>query len=146
MRLWSIHPCYLDAKGLVAVWREGLLAQAVLLGKTKGYVQHPQLLRFRASSSPMASIAAYLHAVHQESVRRNYRFDTNRIVGDAKAELIDVSRGQLHYEWQHLLHKLEVRDPQRHAQLCAVASPETHPLFRLVEGGVAQWEKIQHRD
>ena len=36
MRLWSLHPRYLDAKGLVALWREGLLAQAVLKGQTKG--------------------------------------------------------------------------------------------------------------
>ncbi|WP_368086417.1 pyrimidine dimer DNA glycosylase/endonuclease V [Nitrosomonas sp. Nm34] len=26
MRLWSIHPKYLDAKGLLALWREGLQA------------------------------------------------------------------------------------------------------------------------
>lgn len=31
MRLWSIHPCYLDSKGLIALWRESLLAQACLL-------------------------------------------------------------------------------------------------------------------
>jgi hypothetical protein len=29
-RIWSLHPKYLDARGLVALWREGLLAQAVL--------------------------------------------------------------------------------------------------------------------
>lgn len=39
MRLWSIHPRYLDTKGLVALWRETLLlAQAVLFGNTKGAV------------------------------------------------------------------------------------------------------------
>ncbi|HEU5178767.1 MAG TPA: pyrimidine dimer DNA glycosylase/endonuclease V, partial [Burkholderiales bacterium] len=32
MRLWSLHPKYLDARGLVALWREALLAQAVLRG------------------------------------------------------------------------------------------------------------------
>jgi hypothetical protein len=32
MRLWSLHPRYLDAKGLQAVWREGLLAKKVLQG------------------------------------------------------------------------------------------------------------------
>lgn len=31
MRLWSIHQSYLDRQGLLAVWREGLLAQGVLL-------------------------------------------------------------------------------------------------------------------
>ena len=43
MRLWSIHPRYLDSMGLVALWREALLAQAVLRGETKGYKFHPQL-------------------------------------------------------------------------------------------------------
>jgi hypothetical protein len=33
MRLWSLHPEYLDANGLVALWREALLAQAFLQGK-----------------------------------------------------------------------------------------------------------------
>ena len=41
MKLWSIHPKYLDAKGLVALWREALLAQKVLDGKTEGYKNHP---------------------------------------------------------------------------------------------------------
>jgi len=48
MRLWSLHPAYLDARGLGALWREGLLAQAVLRGKTRGYRSHPQLERWRA--------------------------------------------------------------------------------------------------
>ncbi|MGP1680491.1 MAG: pyrimidine dimer DNA glycosylase/endonuclease V [Giesbergeria sp.] len=36
MRLWSLHPQYLDSKALVALRREGLLAQAVLAGLTRG--------------------------------------------------------------------------------------------------------------
>ncbi|MDI3502728.1 MAG: hypothetical protein PWR13_285 [Archaeoglobi archaeon] len=35
MRLWSIHSKYLDAKGLVAVWREGLLAKKYWKEKLK---------------------------------------------------------------------------------------------------------------
>ncbi|MGP9584395.1 pyrimidine dimer DNA glycosylase/endonuclease V, partial [Micrococcaceae sp. AOP34-BR2-30] len=30
MRLWSLHPEVLDRQGLIAGWREALLAQAVL--------------------------------------------------------------------------------------------------------------------
>ncbi|HKX52383.1 MAG TPA: pyrimidine dimer DNA glycosylase/endonuclease V [Nitrosospira sp.] len=37
MRLWTLHPRYLDTKGLVAAWREALLAQKVLSGLTSGY-------------------------------------------------------------------------------------------------------------
>jgi hypothetical protein len=36
MRLWTLHPKYLDARGLVALWREALLAQKVLRGATRG--------------------------------------------------------------------------------------------------------------
>jgi len=60
MRLWTVHPRYLDTKGLLAAWREGLLAQKVLQDKTSGYRNHPQLLRFRATANPTASIASYL--------------------------------------------------------------------------------------
>ncbi|MFP3165813.1 MAG: pyrimidine dimer DNA glycosylase/endonuclease V, partial [Nitrososphaeria archaeon] len=34
MRLWSLHPSFLDKQGILGVWREGLLAQKVLIGKT----------------------------------------------------------------------------------------------------------------
>ena len=47
MRLWSLHPSYLDSAGLVALWQEGLLARKVLSSQTKGYIHHPQLHRFR---------------------------------------------------------------------------------------------------
>jgi hypothetical protein len=57
MRLWSLHPCYLDRQGLLALWREALLAQKMLQGQTRGYRFHPQLERFRAQSDPSAAIA-----------------------------------------------------------------------------------------
>ena len=53
MRLWSIHPKYLDTKGLLAVWREALLAKKVLENKTKGYKNHPQLERFKQQNDPL---------------------------------------------------------------------------------------------
>ena len=56
MRLWSIHPRSLDARGLVALWREGLLARKVLRGRTRGYRHHPQLQRFRDLRDPVAAI------------------------------------------------------------------------------------------
>ncbi|MFN3505685.1 MAG: pyrimidine dimer DNA glycosylase/endonuclease V, partial [Caldimicrobium sp.] len=60
MRLWSIHPMYLDARGLVALWREALLARKVLIGETSGYRNHPQLVRFKRSASPLDAINRYL--------------------------------------------------------------------------------------
>ena len=141
MRIWSLHPQYLDARGLAAAWREGLLAQAVLLGRTRGYRRHPQLERFRRQPSPPAAIAAYLHGVHAESVVRGHRFDADRIDGPGAAGPIPVTRGQVAYEWRHLLAKLRVRDPARAARLQTVTSPVTHPLFRIVPGAIEPWER-----
>lgn len=140
MRLWSLHPKYLDAKGLVALWREALLAQAVLRGETKGYRRHPQLDRFRASASPVKSIAVYLRAVHAEAMRRGYRFDGRKIGRGGKVLPVAASRGQLEYEWKHLRKKLRARAPSWLAALDSPARPAPHPLFRVVPGSVAEWE------
>ena len=136
MRIWSLHPKYLDSKGLVALWRETLLAQAVLKGKTKGYRHHPQLLRFAAGS-----VAEYLRAVHLEASARGYEFDASKIGRGRAAGRIAVTRGQLDYEWRHLMRKLNIRDPERRAALAGVKRPLPHPLFRVVRGDIADWEK-----
>ena len=146
MRLWTVHPKYLDAKGLVALWREGLLAQKVLQGRTRGYRHHPQLIRFRASRNPMAAMASYLAVVYEESVRRGYHFDYSKIknkIGTEKLHgaKIAETKSQLLYEWKHLKAKLAVREAERYRVSCFVAMPEHHPLFRLVDGGVRDWER-----
>ena len=141
MRIWSLHPKYLDARGLVALWREGLLAQAVLKGETDGYVHHPQLIRFREQSFPVAFIAEYLRAVHAEAVNRGYRFAAGKISRLRGRGCLEVTRGQLEFEWHHLMTKLRRRDPERRALLETVKMPQPHPLFRVVRGDVAQWEK-----
>ena len=141
MRLWSLHPRYLDARGLVALWREALLAQAVLSGKTRGYRNHPQLHRFRAQVSPASAIAAYLRAVHEEADARGYSFDASRIAPGGEAPAIAVTRGQLDFEWRHLMAKLEARAPERCKAMDATDPVEPHPLFRLVPGGIADWER-----
>ena len=141
MRLWSLHPQYLDAKGLVALWREALLAQAVLGGKTAGYRHHPQLYRFRAQRSPVSAIAAYLRAVHAEASTRGYRFDAGKISAGRTAPRIAVTRGQLDFEWHHLMAKLEARAPERWQTMSASDAVEPHPLFRMVPGEVADWER-----
>lgn len=141
MRLWSLHPKYLDARGLVALWREGLLAQAVLRGKTAGYRRHPQLICFRTHPSPVACIAAYLREAHAESAARGYRFDAGKIAAERIRGRLETPRGQLEFEWRHLMGKLKTRDPARHAAQSAVAEVAPHPLFRVVPGGIAEWER-----
>ena len=143
MRLWSLHPKYLDARGLVALWREALLAQAVLKGQTSGYARHPQLFRFRNSPLPLESIAFYLQAVHAEASRRGYCFDETKIASIGCVEPIVVTRGQLDYEWAHLEAKLRVRAPSWLAGLEPLTRLETHPLFQIVPGPVAEWEVTQ---
>lgn len=142
MRLWSLHPQYLDAKGLVALWREALLAQAVLAGNTKGYKHHPQLKRFQESPAPRAYIATYLRLLHAEATLRGYRFDVKRIGRSSAAGMkpLKVARDQLTYEWKHLRKKLKIRDPARRTEFAGVKAPKAHPLFRTVKGTVAEWE------
>jgi hypothetical protein len=143
LRLWTLHPRYLDSRGLVALWREALLAQAVLDGKTRGYTHHPQLRRFQETPAPVATIAAYLRSVQAEATLRGYRFDASKIGPEQGASIITATRGQLDYEWQHLLAKLRVRDPAWLARVGSVAEPEPHPLFQLVPGPIADWEVIR---
>ncbi len=142
MRLWSLHPCHLDAKGLVALWREGLLAQKVLQGRTRGYRHHPQLDRFRRQPDPVAAIAAYLREVQREAERRGYHFDADKIGGDAEVQKIAVTEGQVAYEFAHLRAKLEVRDADACARLVASQPPRLHPSFEQVEGGIEDWEAV----
>ncbi len=141
MRLWSIHPQYLDAAGLVALWREALLAQAVLRGETRGYRHHPQLQRFSEAPEPVARIAQYLAVVHAESVRRGYKFAGDKVGTSRDATPIAVTRGQLDFEWQHLMAKLRARSPEQHERLRGVEEPAPHPLFTVVAGGIADWER-----
>jgi hypothetical protein len=143
MRLWTLHPKYLDAKGLVALWREALLAQAVLKGETVGYRHHPQLLRFKSHDDPLAAIGTYLHAVYAEALARSYRFDSTKITRRRTKAGLAETRGQLTYEWQHLQEKLRARSPDWLHRWKGVATPEPHPLFRLVSGAVRHWEKVE---
>ncbi len=141
MRLWSIHPKYLDTKGLLAVWREGLLAQKVLAGGTKGYKNHPQLIRFRKSQNPIRLISCYLHIVYQEATLRGYSFDQSKIIHPFQDANIPVSEGQVIYEWKHLLSKLLTRDKARYTKFKQIPIPDVHPLFLVQEGTVEDWEK-----
>ena len=144
MRLWSIHPGYLDARGLVALWREGLLAQKVLQGHTKGYKNHPQLRRFKNTKNPVGAIASYLRCVVNEADNRGYYFDRSKIVNKKSTAKIPVTSGQLEYEFTHLLGKLKKRAPGLYFKLNKLESKniELHPGFNQVAGDVEDWEKI----
>ena len=142
MRIWSLHPRHLDTKGLVALWRETLLAQKVLLGETMGYRRHPQLKRFRAHADPLAAIAAYLEEVHREAERRGYSFDATKILRKRTDVRIPVTEGQIAYELAHLRAKLKVRDKAACERLPEGEPPAIHPLFYVIDGDVEDWEVV----
>ncbi len=141
MRLWSLHPRYLDPQGLVALWREGLLAQTVLRGATRGYRHHPQLERFRAQPLPLEAIGAYLRAIQTEATLRDYAFDATRILCPGHCPPIPVTTGQLAFEWGHLLKKLAARSPHLHRKWEGLDSPAAHPLFQVGPGDIESWER-----
>lgn len=141
MRIWSLHPKYLDAKGLVALWRETLLAKNVLEGKTKGYKNHPQLNRFKKLKQPVHSINYYLFVVLQEAKTRGYNFDAKKIA-EFKRSKITVTLGQIEYEVKHLLKKLKARDPKRFKEHKRLQSFDAHPIFRIKSGAIESWEII----
>jgi len=140
VRIWSVHPRFLDRQGLLGCWRETLLAQAVLAGDTRGYTRHPQLERFRAAADPMGAVGAYLRGLADDGERRGYRLDRRRIrTADSRIRL-EVAIGQLEHEWLRLGAKLEGRSPAA-ADAWRAAEPQPHPLFQVVPGGVAGWER-----
>jgi hypothetical protein len=141
MRLWSIHPKYLDSKGLVALWRETLLARKVLAGRTSGYAHHPQLLRFQQQRKPVALIDAYLLSVYREAVARGYSFDRRKIGRPLKGKRIPITSGQIAYEFEHLKKKLHNRDRKEYIEMRDIASPLSHPLFLIKPGKVEEWER-----
>lgn len=142
MRLWSLHPKYLDSKGLVALWREALLAKAVLRGETSGYLHHPQLERFRSQTSPVSAVNAYLKAVYAEAAARHYSFDRSKVGQVHEHVVIPVTSGQIEYEWRHLMAKMAARNPAMQDKWNAITSPECHPLFVVRSGGIEPWEKL----
>ena len=140
MRLWSIHPKYLDAKGLVALWREGLLAQKVLKGQTRGYINHPQLDRFKSKRDPIAAIGRYLFYIHKESMLRGYSFNLEKINNIKSRIKMNVNSGQVDYERRHLLAKLKSRDRSLYSKVRIIKELDVHPIFRIINGKVEKWE------
>src|SRR6185369_16828441 len=143
MRIWSLHPKYLDTKGLVALWRETLLAKHVLEGKTKGYRNHPQLDRFKLVDKPQEAINQYLASIFEESSRRSYNFDRGKINWDFSRITIPVTTGQMVYETSHLLRKLKARDVLKFKELNKEKRLAPHPMFKVIKGKIEKWEIIQ---
>lgn len=147
MRIWSIHPSYLDWMGLGAQWREGLLAQKVTEGKTKGWRNHPQLDRFKEHQRPLKAIGYYLKEIHNESLRRGYKYNYTKILHpETVVDQITITEGQIQYEFDILQERLKVRAPKKYDENLGVTSLEAHPLFTIVPGLPEKWEKSYWRE
>lgn len=142
MRIWSLHPKYLDASGLVALWRETLLAKHVLEGKTKGYKNHPQLNRFKEEDQPLERINQYLTEVYKEAVKRDYNFNKEKIDWNFRKTQMKVTQGQLNFEIEHLKRKLKIRNKELYAAFKKINQHEVHPIFLIVDGGIESWEIV----
>ena len=142
MRIWSIHPKYLDTKGLVALWRETILAKNVLEEKTKRYKNHPQLIRFKNSANPLQGINQYLAAVYKESQTRGYHFNKDKLKIYKEPITLTVTRRQIEYETQHLLKKMKTRDMERYHRLLNETNIEPHPIFKIIDGEIEVWEIV----
>jgi hypothetical protein len=142
MRIWSLHPKYLDSKGLVDLWRESLLAKQVLEGKIKGYKNHPQLIRFLNSGNALGCINQYLTSVYENSLEKGYNFNKNVVNSDIIPTKLTVTDKQLKFEMEHLLKKLETRDPERFHKLSRKRKIDANPLFRTIAGEIEEWGKM----
>lgn len=150
MRLWSLHPQYLDRQGLLACWREALLAQKVLEGGTKGYKNHPQLERFKQFKNSLDYIGAYLLPIWFEANSRGYNFESAKILRHNVLSL-PVTQGQVNFEFGHLQNKLWLRDrkqwcinskeSERFSIHVTVVDIKIHPMFYLVKGEKESWER-----
>jgi len=143
MRIWSIHPKYLDSKGLIALWREALLAKNVLECKTIGYVNHPQLDRFKNSQNPLEAINQYLSNVYDEAVVRQFKFDSTKFRKPNLSLLLEVSEGQIIFEFKHLLFKLKSREINLYEKLKETKTIMPHPMFKIVKGEIENWERVK---
>ncbi len=143
MRIWSIHPKYLDSKGFVALWRETLLAKNVLEGKTVGYRNHPQLDRFKNSHNTLDAINQYLSNIYDESVERHFTFNSTKFKKPIVPLFLTVSEGQLIFEFEHLLCKLKEREINLYKTLKETTSIIPHPMFKIVQGKIEKWERVK---
>lgn len=141
MRLWSIHPRYLDPAGLCGLWREALLAQRVVEGRTLAYRRHPQVCRLLQEDDPPGAMHAYLQGVWEEGDSRGYCLDRARITPCTSSAPMAAPQGQLEYELVLLALKLRLRNPAFLDALPRVEEVEPHPSIRPVPGGAAWWER-----
>lgn len=160
MRLWTIHPSFLDQKGLCGLWRETLVGlKALEKGPGAPWYNHPQLARFKVYPNGLAMLAEYAEHVLDEGHKRGYNFNTALL--EPYLELYEmnfdgcimVTKGQFDYEVEHFIRKLASRDEMRYQLYMEKMGPRSlyqpkievfvpNPVFRIVDGPIEVWEKV----
>ncbi|MBN1645161.1 hypothetical protein JW851_03960 [Candidatus Woesearchaeota archaeon] len=142
MRLWSIHPKYLDVKGLSGLWRESLLAKKILKGETESHKNHPQLNRFKVLKKPLPAINSYLLYIYKESCDRGYCFNKKNISKPFRKSKLSIKKGQILYEFNLLKKRLKIRAKDKYKELLKIKRIEPNPLFKIIKGSTEDWEKV----
>jgi hypothetical protein len=143
MKLWSLHPSYLDIQGLHTVWQEGLLGMMIMENQDAGFQNDPQLIRFWLSGDPMGILGFYLSEIYNEAKNRGFNFDDYKLQKINNSLTISVNSGQIDYEALELMNILQKRDKEKFRELNQIfqqKSVKTHPLFYIIEGPVEKWE------
>lgn len=177
MRLWSIDFQYLDRKNLVALWREGLGAMKALdklaIGEKYGYQNHPQLDRFKKCKNYRSAIRVYLTGVYIEANKRGYNFDISKtmltsesliidfkeLLSNKEDNVIELTKGQLNYEFDLLKGKLKDRSERdrkkrlekgieketdseiKYNEIKNIREARSECFFKLIDGDIENWEK-----
>jgi hypothetical protein len=145
MRLWSFHPKYLDNVGLSRAINEGVSGYKALTGKQKMWKNHPQLTRFKDYGETQLKLYIehlLIHFYNRKCISIKLSPQPfNVFVKD----VIEVTTGQLIYEWNHYLNKLEKRNNDLYQELMHITCPEPHPLLEVVEGDIESWEKVRSK-
>jgi hypothetical protein len=78
----------------------------------------------------------------ENSVKRGFNFNKNKINPDFVPTRLPVTDKQIKFELKHLLSKLETRDPEQFQKLSRKRKITVHPLFRIIDGEIEPWEKL----
>ena len=148
MRIWSLHPQYLDQKGLGGQWEEGIIAQNTLFFQEGKYLNYPVLHRVKAHQEPVAWIGMYLNEILKEAnVNRGYNYN-DQLIKQLKPTLpMPVTRGQLYYEWTLLQGRLQKRDPVKMSLNDGVDinNIKANPMFYVIDGDIEDWERVKEK-
>jgi len=110
MKIYLMHPSYLDSKRLVETWRSSVLIKNVLIGKGgKNLFYNKYVCLFSRSHYPINFIIRYMIDVKAEADKRDFKFDSGLILSWSAKE---NRRWHVSMEEEQPNVKLEIKWPQ----------------------------------